>query len=152
MQDECFKVGEVRSSEGLYVYLESRAGVPQLGSASSIYVNVGRHILRRNVRTLADPCSPAQLQSEGPCNDRPTKAGTSPCKVPPVTFPLPGRFDRSSQVRHASHAPGADFLSKATNRIVQSHHLQAYTHSSFTKLLGKSVAPLQRAKVLLLAN
>jgi hypothetical protein len=122
------------------------------GSASSIYVNAARHILRRDVRTLTDPCSPAELQNEGPCNDRQARAGTSPCKVPPVPFPLSGRFDRCSQVRHASHGLGADFLSKATNRIVQSHHLQAYTHSSFTKLRRKSVAPLQRAKVLLLAN
>jgi hypothetical protein len=80
------------------------------------------------------------------------RLGRTPARCSPVAFPLPGRFDRCSQVHHASHAPGADFLLIATNRIVQSHHLQAYTHSYFTKLRRKSVAPLQRAKVLLLAN
>jgi hypothetical protein len=134
MQDECFKVDEVRSSEGLYVYLESRAGVPQLGVCLKYICECGTTHLRRDVRTLTDPCSPAELQNEGPCYDRQAKAGTSPCKVPPVAFPLPGHFDRCSQARHASHRLGADFLSKATNRIVQSHRLQAYTHSYFTKL------------------
>jgi hypothetical protein len=56
------------------------------GSASSIYVNAGRHILRRDVRTLRHPCSPAQLQNEGPCNDGQAKAGTYPCKVLPCCF------------------------------------------------------------------
>ena len=79
------------------------------------------------------------------------RLGRAPARCSPVAFPLPGRFDRCSQVRHASHAPDADFLSMATNRIVQSHNLQAYTLLLY-ETRSKPVASLQRAKGLLLAN